>query len=296
MNNNIYVLAKGQLGNQMFEYAMARSLSLSTGGKPVMIRNQKGIELDCFTMYDDLQLSDVPEHTFLTRIGYWLAGRIVLKYNLRKNFEQQKKHNWWLGFFGVFFCEMGFVKPYPLLMWRKTVHCNGYFQSEGYFKKHKDIILRDFTFKKSIKEKCSVLVDKIRNENSVCVHIRLGDYLDPKYAHFKVTDKTYFENAISYIKQHVNNPHFYVFTDSPAIFEKEYKTNDMELIPESYTSQESMYIGSNCKHHIMSNSSFSWWMQYLGQHVGQIVIAPKRWYTDNEQVSEGIYDSRWIKM
>ena len=106
-------------------------------------------------------------------------------------------------------------------------------------------------------------------------------------------NEEYFETALQYMKRELNNPVFFVFTDSQDIFKKRYSWDDVRIIPESYTAAESLYLGSLCKHHVISNSSFSWWMQYLAKHEGQIVIAPRKWKND-ESVVEYIYEKSWI--
>ena len=108
-------------------------------------------------------------------------------------------------------------------------------------------------------------------------------------------DKKYFPEAMNYMKCELGNPVFYIFTDSPDIFKREYALDNVNIIPEVYNASESLYLGSLCQHHIISNSSYSWWMQYLAKHDGQIVIVPKKWKNDNSVV-EYIYEDSWIKM
>lgn len=296
-NNKVYVPLRCRLANQMFEYAMVRSVALETGGTPVLYKyDENDFLLDCFELCPKLEFAPDSYHSALNVIGKRLQVASVKPNETNaQRYAREKKDKYWLALFGIFHCEVGYTKVPTWLMWHRNVHCFGWFQAENYFKKYEDVIRKELTFKSEIHEKCKSLADEMESCESVCLHIRLGDYLDPKYAVFKVCDKSYYERAVAYIRERIPHTKFFVFTDSPDVFLHEYHIPDTTLIPEHYSGAESMYLGTRCKHHIMSNSSYSWWMQYLGKHEGQIVVAPKRWFTD-DQIVDGLYMKHWTTL
>lgn len=296
-NNKVYAPLRCRLGNQMFEYAMARSVALDTGGKPVLYQyDEQPFLLGCFELSPELEYVDRPYYSLCNLLGHWLKEKMLREpKNSPERFRQEKRNAWWLALCGWYICDTGYIKPKTSWMKGRNVHCFGWFQSGKYFEHHADVIRKELTFKQEVQEKCKALADEMKGCESVCLHIRLGDYLDPKYAAFKVCTKEYYISAVEYIRAKCPDARFYVFTDSPDIFEQEYKIENVTLIPESYTPAESLYLGTQCKHHIMSNSTFSWWMQWLGASSEQIVVSPKRWFS-NDQVSEGMYMEKWIQV
>lgn len=296
-NNKVYVPLRCRLGNQMFEYAMARATALDTGGRPVLYKyDEQPFLLDGFLLTPELEYADCSYYSICNKIGYWLKRKFLSEpKSSPARFAQEKRNKWWLALFGLFFCDTGYIAPLILLMRKRNIHCFGWFQSEKYFSRHEDVIRRELSFKPEIITRCESLACEIRNCESVCLHVRLGDYLDPKNSVFRVCTREYYDCAVQYIKRCKPESVFYIFTDSPDIFQREFPMNDVKLIPELYSPTESIYLGSQCKHHIMSNSSFSWWMQYLGKSADQVVIAPVRWFNNN-QVTDGLYQDHWILM
>ena len=91
--------------------------------------------------------------------------------------------------------------------------------------------------------------------------------------------------------------HFFLFSDDPEhafhlISNHHIMHHQVTIVPPSFTDQQSLYLGTLCRHHILSNSSFSWWMQFLARHNDQLVIAPRRWMNDNTPIA--LYDPSWL--
>lgn len=136
-------------------------------------------------------------------------------------------------------------------------------------------------------------------ENSVCVSIRGGNYLVPKVKKkLFVCDKEYFYNAIELIKSKVRNAIFIVFSDDlewvKSYIKLEEKFPECKFYYESGkdTVEEKLRMMTKCKHFIISNSSFSWWAQYLAKNENKIVIAPDAWFTNGDK--NGLYIDDWI--
>ncbi len=180
----------------------------------------------------------------------------------------------------------------------KNLICEGYFQSEKYFKNFSDIIKNELRLKQSIPSNKD-LIDLEHKENSVCVHVRRGDYTGIK--NLLICTPKYYEEAIRMVSQSIDNPLFIVFTDDVAwtrenicwpkntIFADNLRSEDNELNWKNpFQDLEAM---PECKHFIISNSSFSWWAQYLSASQNKIVVAPSIW--QNKHKKHDIYMKDW---
>lgn len=155
---------------------------------------------------------------------------------------------------------------------------NGYWQDIRYFKDVQDKVRSAFSFR-NIDNANLEIGNEMEQCNSVSLHIRRGDYL--KYPQYQVCTPSYYKRAIALIKENVNNPVFYVFSD-----DLDWSNHFMRDLGVSYKmvnlnrgrdSYKDMYLMTRCKHNIIANSSFSWWGAWLGQQEGKIVVRPDEW-------------------
>ncbi len=185
------------------------------------------------------------------------------------------------------------VVELPEKMFTKNLFCDGYFQSARYFDFIRDELLDELTPKIPYNESETGFVKKIERTESVCLTIRLGDYINNSV--HQVCTKDFYLKAMDCMKSKYPNCQFFVFSDevekAREIFEFKY--------PVVYDSGESLDvvsldIMSKCKHFIISNSSFSWWAQYLSRNENKIVISPAKWYA--QDVPCDIMQDNWIKL
>jgi len=188
-----------------------------------------------------------------------------------------------------------------------SIYLEGNFQSEKNFAEFSPQIRQEFTFKKEFfNDKVKQLAEVIQKENSVSIHIRRGDYINDKktnkYHGFCPTE--YYKEAVVLIKQRVPSPVFYIFTDDEKWVSENFATPEfIKLIP-TYVNisknhlkdHEEMYLMSQCKHHIIANSSFSWWGAWLNKKSDKIVIAPEKWVSKKPNPHPNIIPETWIKI
>ncbi len=141
------------------------------------------------------------------------------------------------------------------------------------------------------------LCDKIRSEkDTISIHIRRGDYFSPQNVNiYGVCDTDYFIRALSIIRKSSVDSKIYVFTDDPGwVINNLHFDENVTLIP-NYPISQFAYIElmSFCKHHIISNSSFSWWGAVLNNQPNSIVVAPKQWTLTSDKT---IALNNWIKI
>jgi hypothetical protein len=159
----------------------------------------------------------------------------------------------------------------------------GYWQSERYFADIADRLRHELQPIHPPPNEVSGLLDQIAKENSVSLHVRRGDYISCSRAaaHFFVCDLAYYERAVAMVAERVLNPVFFVFSDDPAWVAKELRIDFPMVLasrPQSWPDYEDLRLMSHCMHHIIANSSFSWWGAWLNPNSNKIVVAPSRWF------------------
>jgi hypothetical protein len=257
----VIVKLKGGLGNQMFQYAYGRCLSL---------RHKTIFKLDKFL--------------FRSQICQKMAGITPRKYEL--------------GEFNIVGKIAGFKEI--VIKNKNNIYLDGYFQSEKYFKDIRQILLKEFTLRKKTSN-FSRLERQISESNSVSVHIRRGDYVKDivtrKY--HGVQTLGYYLQAMKIIEGKIKKPHFFFFSDDILWVKENFNkvNNPVTFVSNLHrlTNQEELILMSFCKHNIIANSSFSWWGAWLNINPKKIVVAPKRWF--RQKVNEkSIVPREWIRI
>lgn len=282
----IIIRFKGGLGNQLFQYALYRRLELD--GKEVLAditvyQNTK--ERNKMAEVREYELEDLGIHLRLANQEQItaLAGK--------ENFINKIYRR--LGLRRTFYCEKDAGYD-SLVLSKDQVYLNGYWQSEAYFINIRDNLLDNI--KLILPEK---LIDRelyqiICSTQSVCVTVRCGAFLKNKEVSksFLVCDVDYFERCIKAIRQEMKDVAIVVFSD-----DVEWTKQNMNLGNQVYyengagSLSEKLRLMSACKHFVLSNSSFSWWAQYLSQNDDKIVYAPEKWYADGRRCD--IHQDNW---
>lgn len=272
----ITVNIKGGLGNQMFQYACGRALALKNATGLSLVRSQHS--------------RDISRPFSLTHFNLKaeiISGRkspFFLK--LKERLKQKITGDFHVGF-----------DP-KVLQLGATAYLDGYFQSELYFKDYEESIREDFTLKEPLSGNKTVIADIIRNDpNAVSVHVRRNDYLThPDFG--GIATREYYNRAIERLQENIPTARFYVFSDDIAWCQTELiSLKDATFVsnPELKDFEE-MFLMTLTKHHIIANSSFSWWGAWLGQNPNKVVIAPERWSNLNEDWYRDIIPEKWIRV
>ncbi len=275
------IIAKlqGGLGNQMFQYAVGRSLAekhedklyLETSSllRPWATPREYG--LDIFNIRAELTNADE-----IIRASDVLFRICQIKRGFHKGILECPRYG--------------------------NIVLEGYWQNELYFKEIENIIREELTFKSlDYKTTDLRLREQISSTAAVCVHVRRGDYLLPEGSNFVNVGIDYYKKAIELIAAAVRNPHFYVFSDDinwcvenlSLDYPHTFVSRDQPAA--KYTAQD-LRLMTICRHFIMANSSFSWWAAWIGSNDDNIVIAPMNWFRDDHVASENITPSRWIRL
>lgn len=282
---NIY----GGLGNQMFQYAAGRALSLRYQVPLCLDLSWFSQKHDANTTVRTYQLgifknitatiqngNSFPCQRFITRIRKYLPFSRVIR---------EPHFAYWPAFAEI-------TPPATL---------DGYWQSEKYFMDFQKEIRHDFTFP-ALPEKAKQLCKQIMaTPESVSVHIRRGDYVsNPQAQAFHGNlQQGYYNKALQLIKDTCGKNRLFIFSDDPQWTRENFDCcgNDATII--DLVSPDAphldMHLMSLCRHHIIANSSFSWWGAWLGQE-GGLTIAPRRWFADTSVDTSDIIPEKWIQI
>lgn len=172
-------------------------------------------------------------------------------------------------------------------------HCEKYFESI----KEKLISTYHFSLEKNDVKNQQVLLD-ILNKTSVSIHVRRGDYMSKELENVfgNVCDMNYYNQAINYIKERIEYPFFFIFSDDKDWVKNNFNLSNSIVVDSNsgVDSWKDMYLISKCKHNINANSTFSWWGAWLNNNPEKIVVVPDK-FGSNDKIQE-VYPETWIKM
>ena len=289
----IIVKIRGNIGNQMFQYACARKIQEVTKQKICLniydikkYRPDYNFKLDKFILNNDVIIEE--KNIF----PFYFNTRFLLLKIFRKLFP-----NFTFNILSKFGAFIWFGTEYKKINYNnkkfKNIYLDGYFQSTKYFEDIDDILKNEFTKKEEANNKN--IINKLKTSNSVCLSIRRGDYINniKNKKKFFYCDKDYFLNSIEIIKEKLDNPVFCICSDDIEWAKKNIQIKGFENIYESGKDDvdEKIMQMKSCNNFIISNSTFSWWTQHLSENNKKIVIAPSKWYKNK---MTPIYEKNWI--
>lgn len=286
------VLLKGGLGNQMFQYAFARSISIETSSE-LLIDNWSGFVFD-YKYHRKYELDTFPilgrPASLKERLPFWsnqlgsmlfpnslkvyreniyglMINEVVPKYmpNISKTIENSKNNIFWL---------------------------NGHWQSYLYFERHSGSILNELTPPEPIKKNFLKLGELLRESESVALGVRLYEESKNPEIHTsdgRLKDSFQINKAILKLKQLCNEARFFVFCThrSPLLEQLSLPENTIFVTHDDgyLGTRECLWLLTQCKHHIFTNSTFYWWGAWLSQKLykqqSQIVFAADNFTNSN---------------
>jgi len=286
---------QGGIGNQMFQYAAGRALSIATK-QPFFVDLQ---DFKGYTLHHGFQLNKVFDLQVEVADEQLLGAELGFR-NLHLIRQLIKRPLFKLMRGGQFILEPHFQYWPQFENLTSGCYLHGYWQSEKYFQSIENTIRTDFRFHYALDGKNELLAREMKATPSVSVHIRRGDYLsDAKTAQIMhVCELDYYHRAFEYMGKLLINPVFYIFSDD-MVWVKEWLSIPHQIrYVEHNLGQESyrdMQLMSLCKNHIIANSSFSWWGAWLNANPGKLVIAPQKWFT-NGNSDKDLLPDKWVRL
>jgi len=294
----IVIRLKGGLGNQFFEYALERRLTYFNHAQfklDISAYRTDNSRIRTYGLHhfniveniatdEDLKTLGIKEERALKRILSKALERRKPIYKRRRINEQVL-----LGF-------------HPeILEITQDAYLDGYWQSEKYFLEIAKVIRAEFTPRDKMDTVNEEMASEMAGASSISLHIRRGDYVaDPTINRIHGTcSLDYYSKCIDEVSQMIQDPHFYVFSDDiqwartnlnlehPVTFiDNNNQENDFK----------DLYLMTKCKHHIIANSSFSWWGAWLAENKDKIVFAPSRWFNDPRPGDKDLIPESWRRV
>jgi len=261
----------GGIGNQLFCYAAARRLALVNDAE-LVLDDVSGFRYDKYKRRYQLDHFNIPcrKATPAERLEPFprLRRYILKQMNKYRPFEKR-----------TYIVQEGIDFDPRLLhtRFRGTIYLEGYWQSEKYFKDIEPIIREDLRINSPLDRMNQEMAKKIRECLAVAIHIRFFD--KPGEKSQNNLPSSYYKKAIDYIESHLQNPHYFIFSDYPESARELIPLPDSRITLITHNKGEEnayadLWLMTQCKHFIIANSTFSWWGAWLSQFRDKIVIAP----------------------
>jgi hypothetical protein len=266
----------GGLGNQMFQYAIAKSIAKNRGDVFKLDTNfflkqsLREYELS-FLNVDENIAGKLEIKVVAGNVSFFnkILNKIGIKTKKPKSYYKEKEKTIYDG---------------AVFNYSSDIYLDGYWQNERYFKDIKEEIVKDFSLKAPLSLQAKKHRQEIELSNSISLHVRRGDYISNIHTNnvHGTCDVEYYKKAIDKITQKVPNSIFYIFSDDIQWCKKTFDFIDNKVfVDDTQSALEDLELMKNCKHHIIANSSFSWWGAWLNQSKDKIVISPKNWMRHN---------------
>lgn len=289
----VIVKLKGGIGNQLFQFAFGRAIALYK-------RDQLYLDL---TFLTENPMNFVPRQFKLEQLKqYFIADSEMFE---EFNYHYANGSVVYIGDDFPRFLILDVLNDQDT----KAIVLDGYYQDEFYFLGFQNRIKKEFREFLQTYLSCGQLTDFIkRNNEAIAIHIRRGDYLLPATLKFHgICNAEYYQHAMTMMQSSHINAQYYLFSDDEEEAEKICSGRATSVINVSAHIKNGgmqdkdlteLALMTQCNHFILANSSFSWWGSYLSEAPNKLVIAPKKWYQDEqmEQSAEDIALDSWIRI
>ncbi len=289
----ILVQISGGLGNQLFQYATARALALHKRAplkfdlsildkdriRSYRLKHFK-VQGEVATALEIKRFDRTGAHC--VRKPFYEHLQSLLPYHRRSTLSEQRV----------------FVYDPKVFKCRRQVHLIGYWQNEKYFRHIRQILLDELDLKTELCEADLDVAQQIRVTEAVSLHVRRTDYVtNPRTHRIHGTCGTdYYTQAIAWVCQNTSAPTFFVFSDDIEWAKANLQIEQAHRYIDHNGAQadfRDLWLLRQCRHHIIANSTFSWWGAWLGEHPAKMVVAPRRWFRCSKDDARDLIPSTW---
>jgi len=281
----------GGLGNQMFQYAIAKALAKNSNDTFKLDlsfypkQNLRKYELNQFNIEESIATEQECVE-FRGKEGFVLKIKRKLGLPVKRPYSYYKEKQ-----ISVFDNNISNKKG--------NIYLDGCWQNEKYFKSIRNEILKDFTLKGDISSEAKKYLEDIKRSQSVSLHVRRGDYVQNTHTNsvHGTCSEAYYQKAIKHIEKNIDNPNFYIFSDDIAWCKENFDFLENKFfVDDTKSAFDDMELMKNCKHNIITNSTFSWWGSWMNGGNKKIVVAPKIWFESEGCKHLNISLNEWVRI
>jgi hypothetical protein len=285
----------GGLGNQLFQYGLGRYLSS---------------KLNTELVIEDSFYRDTPQDVTPRRFELdQFATRYRFVSDAERSYLRRYTHRW-LRFAQKYVPMPGryhYVRePLDRVMLEVReltgdIFLDGYWQSEQYFAGTESEIRQELTPTFEFSDEDQRIRQQMTDTLSVSLHVRRGDYVTKasNLAWHGVCGLVYYARAVAITLERVATPHFFVFSDDMQWVKDNLHINaPCTYVAHNDQSQaaDDLMLMASCKHHVIANSSLSWWGAWLNPNQDKIVIRPKVWLQQLPHMNNSVCPPTWLAL
>lgn len=308
----IYVEMDGRCGNQLFHYAVARYVQLATGDKQLCINFNKIFDknLPEEGWVDYLKDFNTVQYSYYTKSGTVLKNEsnfmqklvialkaVQIKLTSHKSRQERAKRaqsgQKLLNSVGVYWVREGVKKIWPSKNKKSII--SGVCESNFIYEIQKTL-QDEIVPKYPVDDKNKDLINLIDNSNSVCISVRRGDFFtDTNQKKYGVCSPEYYIRAKKFFDdKQIDNTMFFCFSDDIEWCKEKlnFKGANIVFVSQDMPVYETLRLMAHCKNFVLSNSTFSWWGQFLSKNNDKVVVSPSRW--NNEGYDSDLISDDWV--
>ena len=285
----------GGLGNQLFQYATGRALADRLNANLILDcsdKRDRKVELDRYHIRASIVDSpSVVRKTYLRlpgKVGGKLseaAQRLLPEFIKVDNqiFHSFQEQHW-------------FQYDERIKRLGGAVYLNGFWQSFRYFDGLLESISEDLRLVAPLNPTNVKWQRQMEEAESVCVHVRRGDYVWRAQT-FGLCAVSYYKFAMQYLRARHADARFFLFSDDLAWCRQHFAADELIFVDSNSpdSAVDDLELMRSCRHHIIANSSLSWWGAWLATSPAQIVVAPVPWFISEPSDGDLIF-RHWVRL
>lgn len=292
----------GGLGNQLFIYAAGRYFAKGLGRTIEVVKAhaahqqsrgyKRPFQLDAFCIQERMRDTTVLDRFFFSgnwrlKRGHAVAGRLL-------NSEAIQEPS-----------AFRFHPDLAVDAAKARIYMTGYWQAAGYAQEVEAELRSELTLRSPLQSRNREYAERIQSlDCPVSVHVRIGDYAQITHPTgttdgqrvSNVLSPRYYERAIQTLRQAVSKFTLVVFSDDMAAAQELLRGVESCVYVEgneTASAHEDLWLMSLCRHHVIANSSFSWWGAWLNPHADKRVFSPRYWGNTVESYFPDLYPAGW---
>jgi hypothetical protein len=300
MKKTLIVRVGEGLGNQLFMYANAYALAK---------KNNYTLLIDSESSYFKKKNRSRGRKY---NLDFFNLSEALCPENLMFNSYIKDLERKFFKFIDIFKAQKKFISETEIV---KNTQFNKIILSEQnsplYIEGHYESLLYFLDFEKDLKKKLKIkhelldlsnpLINKIKNLNSVSIHLRKNRFNDDvnntnfnndfKSNKFEIDTIKYVEKSIIFLDKKLNNPHYFIWSNDIIKSKKDFVNSDKFTFIENNTTAMDFHLFSLCKHFIVGPSTFHWWGAWLNENDNKICLRPSNINPSN---NKDFWPKDWI--